>query len=892
MLSKLRTALSALLRKSEVERELDEELRYHIERQTEQNIRLGMSPEEAQYAAQKAFGGVEQAKERSRDARGVRWIEELRQDLRYGARMLLKNSGFTLIAVITLALGIGANTIIFSVVNGVLLRPLPYHDPDRLMAIRETRLPETEDSQVSPGNYLDWRKQNTVFASLEAVTVNDFNLVGVDDPERIRGMLATHGFLSMLGMRPQIGRDFLPEEDRLGHNRVAILSYGLWQRRFGGDPNILGRAITLDDQVYTVIGALPPNSGLRFRDTDVWTPLAITAEQAQQHDSRFLFVCGRLKPGVTPQDARLEMSHIAEGLANEYPDSNTGWNVKIISLLDYAAEWAKQKLLLLLGAVAFVLLIACANVANLLMARAAARRKELAVRAALGAGRWRIVRQLLAESILLSLAGGIAGVIVANWGVKLLLATSVMNEFKVRVIDISLDGRMLVFNLAVVLLTGCVVGIVPALQASKPNLNETLNEGGRGSTGGRRQQLARDTLIALEVAMSMVLLVGAGLMVRSFIGLQQVDPGFNPRNVRTVSFSLPTEKYPDKERQASFFAQLIEKVASLPGVQAAGAACAVPFSYGHFGAFEEGFRIMNQSFKIEGWPSYEAGREPRSDYSSVSPDYFKAIGIPLLRGRYFTDRDTKGASRVAIINNTMARMFFPDEDPIGKRIHLTGGLTNGDEIYREIVGVVGDVKYYSLDQETSAQIYEPYTQQTFPFMTLVLRADGDPAGLNEAIRREILELDREQPVVSINMLDRLVSASTAERQSLGLLFGTFAAVAMGLAAVGLYGVMSYMVARRTQEIGIRMALGARRPNVLWLILRHGARLALCGVAIGILAAWAVTRLLINLLYGVSATDPLTFIGVSLLLIGVALLACYLPARRATKVDPMVALRCD
>jgi putative ABC transport system permease protein len=382
------------------------------------------------------------------------------------------------------------------------------------------------------------------------------------------------------------------------------------------------------------------------------------------------------------------------------------------------------------------------------------------------------------------------------------------------------------------------------------------------------------------------------LMVRSFIGLQQVDPGFNPRNVRTVSFSLPKEKYPEKERQAAFYAQLIEKVASLPGVQAAGAACAVPFSSGHWGDFEEGFQIANQGFKIEGRAPYQAGHEPRSDYSSVSPDYFKAIGIPLLRGRHFTGRDTKGASRVAIINNTMAKKFFPYEDPIGKRIHLTGGLTSGDEVYREIVGVVGDVKYYFLDQETHAQIYEPYTQQPFPFMTLVLRAEGDPAGLNEAIRREILNLDREQPVVSINMLDRLILASTSVQQSMGLLFGAFAAVAVGLAAIGLYGVMSYVVARRTQEIGIRMALGARRLDVVALILRHGARLTLCGVAVGVLAAWAVTRLLINQLYGVSATDPMTYIGVSLLLIGVALLACFLPARRATKVDPLLALRHD
>ncbi|MGH9939244.1 MAG: FtsX-like permease family protein, partial [Blastocatellia bacterium] len=440
----------------------------------------------------------------------------------------------------------------------------------------------------------------------------------------------------------------------------------------------------------------------------------------------------------------------------------------------------------------------------------------------------------------------------------------------------------------VVLLTGCIVGIVPALQASRPNMNEMLKDAGRGSTGGRRQQVIRNALIVIEVAMSVVLLIGAGLMIRSFIRLQQVDPGFNPSDVRTIVFSLPKNKYREKDQQAAFYTQMIERVAALPGVEVAGAACAVPFSYGHWVDFEEGFKILNQSFRIEGRAPYEPGQEPHAYYSSVSPDYFKAIGIPLLRGRRFTERDTKDAPRVAIINNTMVKKFFPDEDPIGKRIQLT----NGDEVYREIVGVAGDVKSNGLGRETPAQIYEPYTQQPFPFMTLVLRAYGDPAGLNEAIRAEILKLDREQPVVSIDMLDQLVWRSTGWRQSLCALLGIFAAVAVGLAAVGLYGVMSYVVTRRTQEIGIRMALGAQPSDALMLILRHGARLTLCGVTVGVLAAWAVMRLLTSELYGVSATDPLTFIGVSILLTSVALLACYLPARRATKVDPLVALRCD
>jgi putative ABC transport system permease protein len=886
MLSKLRTRLRALLRKSQMERELAEELRYHIEQQTEQNIRLGMNPEEARYAARKAFGGMEQAKERSRDARGLRWLEEFWQDLRYGARMLWTNPGFTLTAMLTLALGIGANTVIFSIINAVWLRPLPYPDPDRLIVVRETKLPETDDSQVSPAAFLAWQKQNTVFSPLEAITVRYFNLTDEINPERVRGMPSTYGFLPMFGLRLTIGRYFLPEEDRPGHNRVVIIGYNLWQRRFGGDLNILGRTITLDDQLYTVIGVTAPTTGLRMEDTDVWTPLAITAEQAQQYDSRYLFPCGRLKPGVTLEEARMEMSLIASNLAKQYPGSNTGWNVRLLSLLDYAADHTKAQLALMVAAVAFVLLIACVNVANLLMARAAARQKEIAIRAALGAGRWRIVRQLGAESLLLALAGGVVGAALANWGVKILMATSLMADYHLRVIDLSLDGRMLAFNLAVVLLTGCIVGIVPALQASRPNMNEMLKDAGRGSTSGRRQQFMRNALVVIEVAMSVILLIGAGLMIRSFIHLQQVDPGFNPNNVRTIEFSLPKEKYRGKDQQAAFYTQLIERVAALPGVQVAGAACAAPFSDGQWRDFEEWFKLLNQGFRIEGRAPFEPGQEPHASYSSVSPDYFKAIGIPLLRGRHFTARDTKGAPRVAIINNKMAKQFFPDEDPIGKRILLT----NGDEVYREIVGVAGDVKSQYLNTETPAQIYEPYLQQPFPFMTLVLRANGDPAGLNEAIRAEILKLDREQPVVSIEMLDKSIWKSTRWLRSQGLLLGIFAAVAVGLAAVGLYGVMSYVVRRRTQEIGIRMALGAQPSDALMLILRHGAGLTLRGAAIGLLAAWAMMRLLASELYGVNATDPLTFIGAPLLLISVALLACLIPAKRATKVDPLYALR--
>ncbi|HEY7184239.1 MAG TPA: ABC transporter permease, partial [Blastocatellia bacterium] len=530
----------------------------------------------------------------------------------------------------------------------------------------------------------------------------------------------------------------------------------------------------------------------------------------------------------------------------------------------------------------FVLLIACANVANLLLARAAVRQKEIAVRTALGASRWRIIRQLLTESLLLSLAGAIMGLTLANWGLKIMIATA--DIFWPRVMDLSLDVRILAFTIAITLLTGLSFGLVPALQISKPNLNETLKDAGRGSTGGGRRRLVRNALVVVEVAISLVLLVGAGLLIRSFISLQKVDPGFDPKNALTVSISLPERKYPERDRQAAFYSRLIERVSALPGVQAMGAASAVPFSSAHWeGLFGRGFRIEGRAgAQAEDW----------TGYYSVSPNYFRAMGIPLLRGRLFTAFDTKGALRVAIINSTMAKRYFPNEDPIGKRIQLTGLFNNDPEVYREIVGIVGDVKSNSLVQETPPQTYEPYTQETLPFMTLVARTAGDPMGLNEAIRREVLQLDKEQPIFNGDTLDSLIAKSTGDQRFSMMLLGVFASAAIALASVGLYSVMSYAVTHRTHEVGIRMALGAQCRDVVGLILRQGLRLALSGVAIGLIAAWAATRLLINMLYGVSATDMPTFAGVSLLLIGVALLACYIPARRATKVDPMAALRSE
>jgi predicted permease len=874
--------LYGLLRKNRIEQEMDDEMRFHLLMRTRENIERGMRPDEAEREARRRFGNVGRVKDLARDLKGGGFMETLLQDLRYAVRMLRKNPGFTAVAALTLALGIGANTAIFSVVNAVLLRPYPYKDQDRLVWLWETRLPEVPRFPPSPANFLDWQKQNTVFEQLEAVNVRDFNLIGGAYPERIRGMLITHGLFSLLGVRPQIGRDFFPDEDQPGHSNVAILSHELWERRFGGDPNILNQSILLDDQQFTVIGVMPPSRGLRWRDTDIWTPIAFTAEQVQNRRGGVVNVIGRLKPEVTFEQARSEMSLIAGRLANQYPDTNAECNVSIFPLHEHVVSEIRPTLLLLLGAVAFVLLIACANVANLLLARAAVRQKEIAIRTALGASRWRIIRQLLTESLLLSLAGGIIGLTLASWGLKIMMAMA--DIFWPRVMDVSLDVRILAFTTAITLLTGLSFGLVPALQISKPNLNETLKDAGRGSTEGGRRRLVRNALVVVEVAISLVLLVGAGLLMKSFIGLQKVDPGFDPKNALTVSISLPERKYPERDRQAAFYSRLIERVSVLPGVQAMGAASAVPFSNAHWGgSFGRGFRIEDSTgVRAEDWTSYY----------SVSPNYFRAMGIPLLRGRLFTDLDTKGALRVAIINNTMAKRYFPNEDPIGKRIRLTSLFNNDPEVYREIVGIVGDVKSSSLVQEAPPQTYEPYMQEPLPFMTLVARTAGDPTGLNEAIRREVLQLDKEQPIFLSRTLDSLIATSTGHQRFSMMLFGVFAAAAIALASVGLYGVMSYAVTQRTHEIGIRMALGAQRRDALGLVLRQGLRLTLGGIAIGLIAAWAATRLLINLLYGVSATDLPTFVGVSLLLIGISLLACYIPARRATKVDPVVALRAD
>ncbi len=873
--SKLRMQLRALLRRSEMERELDEELQNHIEQQTEQNIRLGMNPEDARQAALKSFGGVEQAKERSRDARGVRWIEDLWQDSRFGARMLLNKPGFTLIAVVTLALGIGANSVIFSFFNGVLLRPLPFQRPEQLVLLDEVA---TSRGGVSLGvswpNYLDWRAQNRVFSDLGCYQDITFTLTGGGDAEELSGAFISDRLFESLGVAPQLGRAFTPEENQPGRNRVVILSHGLWQRRFGGDQKILGKKITLVNRAWVVVGVMPP--GFKFPGAvDFWTPLAHGAGWARSMHG--MGVIARLKPGATIEQAQSEMSLIARRLAEQYPASNEGLDVRVTGLRDRLVKDYRRGLWILLGAVGAVLLIACANVANLLLARAAARRREMAVRAALGAGRFRIVRQMLCESLLLGAMGGAAGMALARLGLNLLLAALPAElPFWMK---FNVDGRVLGFTLAVSLLTSLVCGAAPAWNAARIDLIETLKDGGRGAAGGSRQRLRR-LLVTAQVALALILLAGAGLLMRSFLHMRQVRLGFNPDNVLTLRVNMPGSDY--RGGVSPFYRQLVERVNALPGVEIAGGAIPLPLS----GVDENWGNVLT----VEGQPALSFGQSPRINLGIITPQYFRAMEIPLLAGRAFTNIDSPDAPPVAIADERLAREYWPNESPLGKRIRI--GLPNSDDPWRVIVGVVGTVQHERLDAATRLMAYVPSLQKPTGFQTLVVRSNLPRESLIPAIKNVVKEMDPNLPITHIAGMREVIAESVWRPRLYAILFAVFAVVALTLAAVGVYGVMSYAVAARTNEIGIRMALGAERRHVLKLVVGQGMALALGGVCVGLAGASLLTRLMKTLLFGVSATDPLTFAGVSLLLTLVALLACYIPARRATKVDPLIALRCE
>ncbi len=884
MLNKLKTKLHALLRKSEIERELDEELRHHIERQTEQNIRLGMSPEEARYAARRAFGGVEQAKEQSRDARGVRWLEDIRQDLRYGLRMLLKNPGFTLIAAVTLALGIGANTAIFSVVNGVLLRPLPYKDPQRLVMVFAPRRLDQE-FLLSSGGFTVLRNQNQVFEQVAAFLpmLDSSNITGDGEPEFLGGVLVSANLFTLLGAEARYGRTFLPEEEKPGANRVVIFSHSLWQRRFRSDHKIIGGTISLNHEPYTVVGVMPPGfqfprgdmlTGWLQREIDIYIPLALTPEQMNNRRPQVLPVIARLKSQFSIEQAQAEMTGIAARLKQQYPDTNRDDSIRLAPFHQQVVGRVRLALLVLLGAVGFVLLIACANVANLLLVRAAARRKEIAVRAALGAGRRRLIRQLLTENLLLAVLSGLLALLLAFWGVDLL--QTIIPENLPRADEIGVDGGVFGFTLLISLGAGILFGLIPAFQASRVNLSDALKEGGRSSNGSSRHHF-RNLLVVSEVALALALLVGAGLMLRSFIRLMSVDPGLDPQNVLTVDIRLSRSRY-SPPQQAVFFQQLLERLRTLPGIQAAGAVYPMPLS-----GMEEGI-----GFSIEGQPPPAPGEQRTAGPRGVSPDYFKAQGIQLLKGRVFTESDGSDTPPVVLINEAMARRYWPNQDPIGRRISFN--LRNGQPVWCEIVGVVKSVRHMALDEELRPEIYIPFTQHPLAFMTLVARTDSDPLGFVAAVRSQVQAVDKDQPITNIRTMEEILARSVSQPRFNLMLMAIFAGLALLLAAVGIYGVMSHLVTQRTHEIGVRMALGAQTRDVLRLVIRQGMALMLTGLLVGLITALGLTRLMRNLLFDVSATDPLTFFVIALLLALVALLACYLPARRATKVDPLVALK--
>ena len=807
-------------------------------------------------------------------------METLWQDVKYGARMLAKSRGFTVVAVLTLALGIGANSAIFSVVNTVLLRPLPYPEPDRLVWLSEWSQ-QVPNMSISMANFNDWRQMNTVFESMVAYRTDDVILTGQGEPERLQMRQVTAGLFPTLKVQPLLGRPFTPEEDKVGAERVVLLGEGFWARRFGRDPNVLGKALMLDGESYTVIGVLSAASlHSTQREFDLFASLWRLEDRlggpANRGNHPGIYAYARLKPGVTVEQAQSEMKSIAQRLAQQYPDSNTGTSVVVQGLLDAIVEDVRPGLLMLLAAVAFVLLIACANVANLLLARAAERQKEVAVRAALGAGRWRLIRQLLTESVLLAACGGALGLLLAVWGVDALVSAAPANVPRIE--EVALDGRVLAFTFVLSLLTGIFFGIFPALHVASADLHETLKEGGRTGTAGMGRRRLRNGLVVAEVAVSLVLLVCAGLMVKSLYNVLNADPGFDPEGVLVAIVSLPQTKYDNEEKVRQFHQQVLEKLKALPGVEFAGSTLPLLGNW-------------QTRYRIEGRPEPKPGEGKATDIARVSPDYFRAIGTRLIRGRYFTEQDNEKAPRVCIIDETMANVEWPGEDPVGKRMVLGGPAAPGQQIeWMTVMGIVAHTKNYGVDQQSRVETYIPAAQRPIGFMVLVLRTKQDPASLTSGVRAAVLSVDPDVPIYGARPLESLVSDNVAPRRLSALLLGAFAALAVLLAAVGIYGVMSYSVTQRSHEIGIRMALGAQPGDVFRLVLGNGLVLMAIGVALGTGIAIYAARFLRAMLFQVPAHDVPTFFSIPLVLATVGLLACWMPARRATRVDPIITLR--
>lgn len=802
------------------------------------------------------------------------------QDIRFGARMLVKNRGVTIVAIVALTLGIGANTAIFSVVHAAMLRSLPFTEADQLAIVWEKRAGRDQNS-INMGNFFDWKDQNTVFTDMAAFFDLNQNLTGDSYPEEVTTQLVTTNFFSVLQTKPLLGRAFLDDDGKQGQPGLVIISHGLWQRRYAGDRNVIGRQIMLDNQPATVIGVMPADfnwfirkSSNTNRPGDIWLPWQVS-ENTRQRRGRFAKAIARLKPGVTYEQAQNEMTVIGSRLEQQYPQFNTGWNINVVPLRRQFIGNVRKPLFILLGAVGFVLLIACANVANLLLARATARRKEIALRAGLGAGRWRIARQLLTESLLLSLIGGLFGLLVAWWGTQALASLSPPELSELTNVSVSLP--VLGFTIAVTLLTGVVFGLVPALEATRYDLNDALKEGGRTPGSTARSKHLRSVFVVTQVALALVLLIGAGLLLRSLNRLQSVAPGFNPRNVLSLRVTVPDSKYDNDQKIIAFFRRAVDELKAVPGVEAAGAIDVLPFGGHYSGTLVE----------VEGEPKRPEGQGLSTGFNVTDANYFAAMQIPLKQGRWFSDTEATEMRHVVIVNEAFVRKNLPGQNPIGKRVTIH---MKDDPVPTEIIGVVGDHKHMGLDTEIEPMSYWPHAELAFSRMTLIARTRGDAASFAPAARNVIAGIDPDQPVGNVATLEELLAKSIARSRFNTTLLLVFAGVALVMAAVGIYGVMSYSVVQRTHEIGVRMALGAQRGHVVKLVVSHGVVLGLIGVGVGLAASFGLTQLLASMLFEVPPTDAITFAAVAFGLFTVTLVACLIPARRALRVDPLIALR--
>lgn len=800
-------------------------------------------------------------------------MDRIVRDFRYSFRALRQSPGFAISAVLALALGIGGNAAIFSVVNTVLWRPLPYQSPDEIVRIIETNTARNvPEMNVAPANFLDFRERSRTLRFIAASRSVSRGLSGAEGPISVSGLSVTQSFFEVLGAKASLGRGFLPEEAERGSTRVVVLSDHGWRKFFGADPAIVGKSISLDGETHTVVGVMPTDTEWPGA-TDLWLPLTFEPQDAASRTGHNLVVLGRLRPGVTVAQGEADLQSVAASLAEQHPMTNSGWSVRAMAFREQIVRDVRPALLLLMGAVSFVLLIACSNVANLFLVRAAGRQREMAIRIAMGAGRGRIVGQLLTESLLLSGAGAMCGLLLAVSTIKMIAAAR--PNLLPRMQEFSVDASLLLFTAALTVLTALLFGLAPAWQLASPDLNAVLRDGGRGSTAGRNRYRLRSALVMSEVGFSLILLVGTGLLVRSLVALHSADTGFHEKNVLTMFASLAKNRYQDDHQIARFYQEVLRRIRALPGVEDAGGVSALPLTAAN----------MMVRFQVEGTAALPVGQRPPARYDTITPGYLETMGIPLKSGRTFTDRDTMDSPPVAIISESLARRYFLNQDPVGKRI----GFNFGYSVFRQIIGVVGDVKHQSLDEGPRVTIYEPAAQAPFEFLWVVVR--GERVGsLAAAIRREFSAVDKDLPVDRIRMMDDVIAESVFQRRFTGFLVGGFAVLALLLAAVGIYGVIAYSVAQRRTEIGIRLALGAQHQDVLWMVLRQGLVLALSGAVVGLAFALVIMRLLGTMLYGVQPADPLTYAAAVAALLAIAFIACYVPARRVTRVNPVVALR--